>query len=77
MMYSTLEGVDLERFEQVGRKLRCRECGMLGFPPQLYFGIRYEWWGDQHRTHPWECSGCERAFTTAGGLSRHRRAFHP
>lgn len=79
LMANTREGdVDLTRFERtLGGKWRCRECGATGYSPQIFFGIRYAWWGDEHHTHPWECSSCDRAFTTAGGLSRHRRARHP
>lgn len=76
---TTHEGVDLTLFDPTpdGTKLRCTVCGMTGYWPQLYFGVRFEWWGDSHATHPWECSSCDRKFTTAGGLSVHRRRWHP
>jgi hypothetical protein len=77
----TEEGIDWSRFEALSTapdgRVRCRECGMTGYRPMLYFGLRYAWWGDAHTVHAWTCSSCPRAFTTAGGLSRHRRAFHP
>jgi hypothetical protein len=76
-----MEGVDLDAFEQLPfDRLRCRECRRTGMPPQVVFGVRFAWWGDEHQgigSHPWTCSSCPRRFTTAGGLSHHRRAAHP
>lgn len=76
---TTDEGIDWARFESVGiaGKVRCRECGMTGFPPQVYFGVVYPWWGTRHQqSHPWDCSKCDRAFTTPTGLSTHQRSAH-
>jgi hypothetical protein len=72
-----MDGVDLEHFEWAGAKLRCLTCGMTGYPPQVFLGFVYPWWGQRHiASHPWDCSRCDRAFTTASGLSTHQRMSH-
>lgn len=77
---------DHEVFEPVPRsrngKIRCRVCGAIGYPNEEWnYGTTWvtnpAWWGYAHvRGHGWDCSDCERAFTSSHGLYMHRRKAH-
>lgn len=67
-------------------KIRCKVCLATGYarrewrygPDEDFVMTRFPWWGTSHeRGHPWDCSYCERAFSTPQGLANHRRQKHP